>query len=77
MSLRKLFALKREGGSSKEAVFDELRDALLAERGFDVQRLYELGYSDFCDALEALREWRTQRHLYIKQLKGPAQDQED
>ena len=39
MSLRKLFALKREGGSSKEAVFDELRDALLADRGFDVQKL--------------------------------------
>lgn len=58
-------------------MFDELRDALLADRGFDVQKLYELGYGDFCDALEALREWRTQRHLYMKQIKGPAQDQED
>jgi hypothetical protein len=73
MSLRKLFALERAGELGKNAVFNELRDALLADRSFDIQKLYELGYGDFCDALEALREWRTQRHLYIKQRDEPAQ----
>lgn len=64
MILERMFERCDSEQSPAADVLRELRAALMADRHFDIQRLYTLGYGDFVEALDALREWRSQRYVY-------------
>ncbi|PZU54584.1 MAG: hypothetical protein DI561_04630 [Thauera sp.] len=77
MILERMFERCDSEQSPAADVLRELRAALILDLPFDVQRLYALSYGDFVQALEALREWRSQRYIYQGQLlqtvaKAPA-----
>jgi hypothetical protein len=46
-------------------IFRQLLDALEHDSPFDLQLLYRLSYPDFDTALNALREWRSQRYVWL------------
>jgi hypothetical protein len=51
---------------SSAAIFRQLLDALEQGASFDLQQLYQLPYGDFDTALHALREWRSQRYVWMR-----------
>jgi hypothetical protein len=64
MHLNELLRPSGHSDCDRDRLFNDLREALLNDRYFDIQRLYELNYTEFCEVLEALREWRTQQFFY-------------
>ncbi|WP_026187970.1 hypothetical protein [Methyloversatilis universalis] len=48
-------------------IFRQLLDALEHDTSFDLQLLYQLPYADFDLALNALREWRSQRYVWLRE----------
>lgn len=68
MILEKVFERCDNEQTPAADVLRELRAALILDLPFDVQRLYTLSYGDFVQALDALREWRSQRYIYQGQL---------
>lgn len=72
MHLQTLFE-KAQGAATETSavIFRELLDALEHDAPFDLQQLYRLPYSDFSTALNALREWRSQRYVWMLEHDGP------
>lgn len=71
MHLQVLF--EKASASANEAsaqVFRQLLDALEHDAPFDLQQLYLLSYTDFDTALNALREWRSQRYVWLLEHDG-------
>lgn len=65
MHLQTVFETARvENEKTTPGVFREMLTALQHDQPFDVQRLYDLPYKDFDTALNALREWRSQRYAW-------------
>ena len=48
-------------------VFRQLLDALEHDAPFDLQQLDRLSYADFDLALNALKEWRSQRYVWLRE----------
>lgn len=55
---------------SSADIFRQLLDALEHDTPFDLQQLYRLSYGDFDIALNALREWRSQRYVWMLEHEG-------
>lgn len=68
MILERVFERCDSEQSPAADVLRALRAALILDLPFDVQQLYALSYGDFVQALDALREWRSQRYIYQGQL---------
>ncbi|WP_374339871.1 hypothetical protein [Methyloversatilis sp.] len=68
MNLEVLYEKARAPGDEHGArIFRQLLDALEHDTPFDLQRLYELSYPDFDIALNAMREWRSQRYVWLRE----------
>lgn len=64
MNLETVFKRCETEQSPSADVLRELRASLMSDQAFDIQHLYQLSYADFVQALDALREWRSQRYIY-------------
>ena len=68
MYLQTLFEKARSSSDdTSAAIFGQLLDALEHDAPFDLQQLYLLSYNDFDMALNALREWRSQRYVWMRE----------
>lgn len=64
---------ERAGASGDEQgarIFRQLLDALEHDSPFDLQLLYQLSYPDFDIAINAMREWRSQRYVWLREHDG-------
>jgi len=52
---------------SSSIIFRKLLDALEHDAPFDLQQLDQLSYGDFDTVLNALREWRSQRYVWLRE----------
>lgn len=72
MHLQVVFEKAHAANSGNSAsIFRQLLDALEHDAPFDLQLLYQLPYADFDTALNALREWRSQRYVWLREHEGP------
>jgi hypothetical protein len=68
MYLQTLFEKARASSDdTSAAILSQLLDALENDAPFDLQQLYLLSYNDFDIALNALREWRSQRYVWMRE----------
>lgn len=68
MHLEVMFEKARLSGDEQGArIFRQLLDALEHDTPFDLQLLYQLSYPDFDIALNAMREWRSQRYVWLRE----------
>ncbi len=63
----KAHAPSNETGSE---IFRQLLDALEHDTPFDLQQLDRLSYADFDIAINALKEWRSQRYVWMREHGG-------
>ena len=70
MNLETMFQRCETEQTPAADILRELRESLMTDRPLDMQRLYALDYGDFVQALEALREWRSQRYILQAQARA-------
>ncbi|WP_306477768.1 hypothetical protein [Methyloversatilis sp.] len=70
MNLEAMFERCEAEQTPAADILRELRESLMTDKPLDMHRLYALGYGDFVQALEALREWRSQRYIFQAQARA-------
>jgi hypothetical protein len=70
MNLETLFQRCETEQTPAADILRELRESLMTDKPLNMQCLYALDYGDFVQALEALREWRSQRYIIQAQARA-------